>query len=84
VPASEALAIGLVNTVAPADGRDALEDATSAVVEGLLAAPAEALRALKPLLRSAEVSDREEQLAAEREAQTGLLLSLLSSGVSTA
>ena len=77
VTAQEALAIGLVNLVAPAEGRAGLEGSTSALVDALLAAPAPALRALKPLLRSAVTSSREQQLAAEREAQTGLLQALL-------
>ncbi len=78
VTADEALAAGLVNVVAPADGRESLDAATGALVEAVLAAPAPALRALKPLLRSAVTADRGRQLAAERESQTGLLLSLLS------
>ncbi|MGW5239717.1 enoyl-CoA hydratase/isomerase family protein [Monashia sp. NPDC004114] len=78
VAADEALAMGLVNVVAPAEGREGLVAATGALVDALLSAPAHALRALKPLLRSAVTSDRGQQLATEREAQTGLLLSLLS------
>jgi hypothetical protein len=35
------------------------------------------VRALKPLLRSAAVADRDAQLAAERAAQSGLLRALM-------
>ena len=74
VTGDEALGMGLVNTVAPAEGLDA---AVGSLVDALLAAPASALRALKPLLRSAVTSDRQDQLAAERQAQTGLLVALM-------
>ena len=77
VTGEEALALGLVNHLAPAD---TLEAATRSLVDALLAAPAPALRALKPLLRSAIDTDRESQLAAERTAQSGLLLAMLSAG----
>ena len=61
-------------SLAPADD---LEEATVSLVEALLAAPAPALRALKPLLRGAMDGDRDAQLAREREAQTGLLQAML-------
>jgi enoyl-CoA hydratase/carnithine racemase len=73
VTGEEALALGLVNAAVPAEALDA---ATGSVVEAVLAAPAAAVRALKPLLRSAVTADRTVQLAAEREAQTGLLTAM--------
>jgi enoyl-CoA hydratase/carnithine racemase len=74
VSAPEALSIGLVGSLAPAAD---LREATGSLVEALLAAPAPALRALKPLLRGALEGDREAQLRREREAQTGLLQAML-------
>ena len=74
VSAPEALSIGLVGSLAPADD---LEEATASLVEALLAAPAPALCALKPLLHGATDGNRDAQLAREREAQTGLLQGLL-------
>ncbi len=73
VSGDEAAAIGLANVVAPLDG---LDSATNTLVTALLAAPDAALRALKPLLRSALDADPEAQLRAERVAQTGLLQAL--------
>lgn len=74
VSAPEAHAMGLVNAIAPAAD---LDEATFSLVQHVLTAPDAAVRALKPLLRSAVVSDRDTQLAAEREAQGGLLRALL-------
>lgn len=76
VDAAEAHAIGLVNVVVPAG---ALETRTAEVVNGILAAPADALRALKPLLRSAVDADPATQRDRERTAQSGLLLAMLGS-----
>jgi enoyl-CoA hydratase/carnithine racemase len=74
VSAPEAHGIGLVGTLAPlAD----LDEVTGSLVEALLAAPAPALRALKPLLRGAVGGDRDGQLSREREAQTVLLQAML-------
>lgn len=70
VGAQEALAIGLAEQVAPADG---LRVAAQALAEQILAAPEAAVRALKPLLRSAVSSAPVEQQASERAAQTALL-----------
>ncbi len=70
VSAPEAHAMGLVNVLAPAAD---LDEATFSLVQHVLTAPEDAVRALKPLLRSAVGSDRDTQLAAEREAQGGLL-----------
>jgi len=70
VSAPEAHAMGLVNVLAPAAD---LDEATFSLVQHVLTAPEAAVRALKPLLRSAVGSDRDTQLAAEREAQGGLL-----------
>jgi enoyl-CoA hydratase/carnithine racemase len=78
VTADEALALGLVNMIAPSEGREGLDAATASLVDAVLAAPPQAVRALKPLLRSAVTADRVQQLAAEREAQTPLILGLLS------
>lgn len=76
VPAEEALALGLVNSVVPADD---LQRATAELVGRLVEAPRDAVRALKPLLRSAIDADLVSQTRVEREAQTGLLLSMLTS-----
>ena len=73
VGAQEAVATGLANLAVPVAD---LEATTADLVGALLAAPEAALRELKPLLRSAEVLDREGQLAAEREAQARLLRGL--------
>lgn len=73
VGAQEAVATGLANVAVP---RDELEATTADLVAALLAAPETALRALKPLLRSAESADRETQLRSERETQAGLLRGL--------
>ena len=70
VGAPEALAIGLAERMAPADGLGA---AAMSLVDGILAAPDGAVRALKPLLRSAQTAGRGEQQAAERAAQVPLL-----------
>ncbi|GAA5034962.1 enoyl-CoA hydratase/isomerase family protein [Terrabacter aeriphilus] len=74
ITAPEAHGIGLVGSLAPAAD---LEEATESLVDALLAAPAPALLALKPLLRGAMEGGRDAQLAREREAQTGLLQGLL-------
>ncbi|MDN5797680.1 MAG: enoyl-CoA hydratase/isomerase family protein [Intrasporangium sp.] len=75
----EAGAIGLANVVAPPTG---LEAATGSLVDALLAAPDEAVRALKPLLRDAVGASRQEQAARERQAQIPLLLSRVRAGAS--
>ena len=75
VTGQEALAMGLVNAAVPAEE---LDRTTRTLVDSVLAAPDQALRALKPLLRSAVTAGREAQLAAEREAQTGLLRAMVS------
>jgi enoyl-CoA hydratase/carnithine racemase len=74
VSAPEAHSIGLVGSLAPASD---LDETTGSLWEALLAAPAPALRALKPLLRGAVHGDREAQLGHEREAQAGLLQTML-------
>src|SRR6476661_3243673 len=74
VSTPEAHAMGLLTSMAPAADRD---DATASLVAALLEAPDAALRALKPLLRGAVAGDRDGQLAREREAQTGLLRTML-------
>jgi enoyl-CoA hydratase/carnithine racemase len=74
VSAPEAHAMGLVNVIVPAAD---LHEATFSLVQHVLTAPEQAVRALKPLLRSAMTASPDEQLAAERAAQTGLLQSLL-------
>jgi enoyl-CoA hydratase/carnithine racemase len=74
VSAPEAHAMGLVNAIAPAAD---LDEATFSLVQHVLSNPEPAVRALKPLLRSAVPSDRESQLAAERSAQAGLLRALM-------
>lgn len=72
VPADEAKAWGLVSAVG--DDLDSVVDAT---VTGLLAAPEASLRATKAVLRSAISQDAAVQRRTEREAQIGLLRSLL-------
>ncbi|MEO7449012.1 MAG: enoyl-CoA hydratase/isomerase family protein [Humibacillus sp.] len=74
VSAPEAHAMGLVNVIVPAAD---LHEATFSLAQHVLAAPEQALRALKPLLRSAVTAGRAEQLVAERSAQTALLQALL-------
>jgi enoyl-CoA hydratase/carnithine racemase len=74
VSAPEAHAMGLVNAIAPAADLDV---ATFSLVQHVLSAPEPAVRALKPLLRSAVTADRDTQLAAERSAQSGLLRALM-------
>lgn len=75
VGGAEAARIGLANVAVPSAELDA---ATQTLVEGLLAAPPAALRALKPLLRAAtEDGALLDQAARERAAQVPLLLGLL-------
>lgn len=74
VGAQEAVATGLANVAVP---RAELEATTADLVAALLAAPAEALRELKPLLAAAATSDRDTQLRLEREAQARLLHGML-------
>jgi enoyl-CoA hydratase/carnithine racemase len=71
VSAEEAFRIGLVENLA--DDPDA---AAQALSETLLATPAGALRALKPLLRHAVKAAPEDQRAAERVAQIARLRSI--------
>lgn len=73
VGAAEAAAMGLATAVVP---RPELDGATEDLVAALLAAPVDSLRALKPLLGNAIHATPDEQLAAERTAQAGLLRSL--------
>ncbi|GAA1907568.1 enoyl-CoA hydratase/isomerase family protein [Lapillicoccus jejuensis] len=70
VGAEEAHALGLANVIAPAGGLDA---AVEQVVGALLAAPAAALRELKPLLRHAVDAAPEDQQALERRTNARLL-----------
>ncbi|HET7398074.1 MAG TPA: enoyl-CoA hydratase/isomerase family protein [Intrasporangium sp.] len=74
VGAAEAHRLGLATVVVAAAE---LDTATSSLAESLVAAPAPALRALKPLLRQAVGSDLAAQCRREREAQADLLLGLL-------
>ncbi|GAB3446073.1 enoyl-CoA hydratase/isomerase family protein [Phycicoccus ginsengisoli] len=74
VGAQEAVATGLANVAVP---RAELEATTGDLVSALLSAPADALRELKPLLRSAATSDPATQLRLEREAQGRLLHGML-------
>src|SRR6476646_10599917 len=74
VSAPEAHAMGLVNAIAPAAD---LDEATFSLVQHMLSAPEPAVRALKPLLRSAVPADRDTQLGAERSAQGALLRTML-------
>jgi enoyl-CoA hydratase/carnithine racemase len=76
VGAHEAVAMGLASAVVPVPELDAAADD---LVSALLAAPADALTALKPLLLNAVEADLADQLAAERVAQAGLLRGLAGS-----
>jgi enoyl-CoA hydratase/carnithine racemase len=70
VGAAEAVASGLASVAVPADE---LAATTADLVAAILAAPEPAARELKPLLRRAATSDRDDQLRHEREAQGRLL-----------
>jgi enoyl-CoA hydratase/carnithine racemase len=74
VSATEAVASGLASVAVP---HDELKATTDDLVAAILAAPAPAVRELKPLLRQARVSSRDEQLRHEREAQGRLLHALV-------
>ncbi len=73
VPADEALRIGLLTTVVPADR---LDDAVDATVAALLKPPRDAVIETKALLRTAAGQSQSEQEVAEREAQHRLLRGL--------
>jgi enoyl-CoA hydratase/carnithine racemase len=73
VGAAEAVASGLAAVAVPAEELDAT---TSDLVAAILSAPEPALRELKPLLRAALSSRRDDQLRLEREAQGRLLHAL--------
>ncbi|HEY7718966.1 MAG TPA: enoyl-CoA hydratase/isomerase family protein [Pedococcus sp.] len=74
VGAAEAVACGLASVAVPVDE---LVATTDDLVAAVLAAPEAAARELKPLLRQAQVSGREDQLRHEREAQGRLLHELV-------
>lgn len=74
VGAAEAVASGLASVAVP---RDELGATTQDLVAAILAAPAPAVRELKPLLRHAQSAPREEQLRHEREAQGRLMHALV-------
>jgi enoyl-CoA hydratase/carnithine racemase len=74
VGAAEAVASGLASVAVP---RDELGATTDDLVAAILAAPAPAVRELKPLLRQAQSSSRDEQLRHEREAQGRLMHALV-------
>jgi len=73
VGAAEAVASGLAAVAVPVEELDAT---TSDLVAAILSAPEPALRELKPLLRAALSSRRDDQLRLEREAQGRLLHAL--------
>ena len=73
VGAEEAVAIGLASTAVPVA---ALEATTKDLVDALLAAPEQALRELKALLRNAITATPPEQHVVERQAQARLLKTL--------
>lgn len=73
VGAREAVAVGLASAAVPVAE---LDRAADDLVAALLAAPAEALRELKPLLRGAVDATPADALAAERAAQVRLLARL--------
>jgi enoyl-CoA hydratase/carnithine racemase len=70
VGAQEAVSLGLAAIAVP---RDDLDATTADLVAALLAAPEDALRELKPLLRAAAGGAGTEQYRREREAQGRLL-----------
>ena len=73
VGAREASELGLATAVVR---RSELDAAAQDLVAALLATPPDALRTLKPLLANAIHASADEQLAAERAAQAGLLRGL--------
>ena len=73
VPADEALALGLVHSVAAPDG---LDEALTAVVASVLAAPERAVRDTKAVLRHAIHSSVDDQRRFERETQVALIRSV--------
>ena len=75
--AAEAVASGLASVAVP---RDELMATTQDLVAAILAAPAPAVRELKPLLRQAQSAPRDEQLRHEREAQGRLMHALVARG----
>ena len=75
VHAEEAIQIGLANVVVPAEQ---LEATVTDLTAALLAPPAEAVRETKALLIGASGRSYDEQLRAEREAQTRRLAALMS------
>jgi enoyl-CoA hydratase/carnithine racemase len=77
VGAREAVATGLATAAVP---RADLERAADDLVAALRAAPAEALRELKPLLRDAVGAAPAQALAAERAAQVRLLARMAGAG----
>jgi enoyl-CoA hydratase/carnithine racemase len=74
VGAQEAVAIGLAAVAVPGDQLDAT---VRELAEAILSAPADAVRELKPLLRSAMEASPADQLRAEREAQARLLTAMV-------
>ena len=74
VHAQEAERLGLVTTVVDPEG---LDEALSELVSALLAAPADAVRATKAVLRGALVNDPVAQRRLERETQVPLIRALL-------
>lgn len=74
VPAEEAARLGLVQAVVAVDE---LPAETDRWVAQLLAVPAAAVQATKPLLRDAATRDPDAQRAAERRAQAGRLRDLV-------
>ncbi|WP_168581554.1 enoyl-CoA hydratase/isomerase family protein [Gephyromycinifex aptenodytis] len=73
VGAQEAVAMGLATLAVPADRlQETVQDLTAAVLQ----APAATVRELLPLMRGALDRSADEQLAAERQAQSRLLVGL--------
>jgi len=73
VGAAEAVRIGLALAGVP---RDELDQAVSDLIDALLSAPPEAVRAITRLLRSAQTSSPEDQLLAEQSEQLNRLREL--------
>ena len=73
VRADEAVRLGLAQVAVP---RAELDDTVRDLAEAILAAPAAAVRELKPLLRGAVDAPPVDQRRAEREAQARLLTAL--------
>lgn len=79
IGAAEAVALGLATVAVPAAE---LDGTVSDLLEAVLSADATAVAELLPLVRGASTRSRDEQLAAEREAQARIIAARMSASVS--